>query len=114
MSMTKRVMFIAAVGSLAILSGCNHRVRTSKTISASSDATGSHPASADVEGPVTVTCVSATDDSGSVTPPACVVAAPGTSAVVKIGDKVAVSAAGKVTLACQGKGKLACTAQIEG
>src|SRR6202035_4019792 len=98
----------------AALSACNHKVRAeSRKISASSDAAGSHPGSADVSGPVAVTCVSATDDTGTVTPPACIIDAPGTGGVVKIGDKVAVTGAGRVVLTCQGRGRLACTARIE-
>src|ERR1700680_2659358 len=68
--MTQKITLIIALGSLAVLSACNRKVRTeSRTISASSDASGSHVGIADVPGPVTVTCVSATDDTGSATPP---------------------------------------------
>ena len=112
--MTLKVISVVAFGSLGLLSGCNHKVRAaSRTISASSNASGSHTGSADVAGPVMVTCVSATDDAGSAIPPACVIDAPGTHGVVKIGDKVAVAGAGEVLLSCQGKGTLHCTAQIE-
>ena len=112
--MTLKVISTIALGSLAVLSACNHKVRAeSRTISASSNASGSHTGSADIAGPVMVTCVSATDDTGTVTPPACVIDAPGTSGVVKIGDKVAATAAGNVVLTCQGKGTLTCTARIE-
>jgi len=111
---TSKLISIVVLSSLVVLSGCNHKTRAaSRTISASTDASGSHPGSADIPGPVMVTCVSATDDTGTVTPPACVISAPGTSGVVKIGDKVAATAAGNVVLTCQGKGTLACTAQIE-
>ena len=111
---TSKFISIVGICSLAVLSGCNHKARAAlRTISASSDAAGSHPSSADIPGPVTVTCVSATDDTGTVTPPACVINAPGTSGVVKIGDKVAATAAGNVVLTCQGKGTLTCTARIE-
>jgi hypothetical protein len=112
MGIISKAISIAAVCSLAVLLGCSHRTAP-KTISASSDPTGNHPASADISGPVAVTCVSATDDSGTVTSPACVISAPGTNGVVKIGDKVAVATAGNVLLTCQGKGALACTARIE-
>jgi len=105
---------IVALSSIAVLSGCNHQARaSSRTISAKSDASGNHPASTKINGPVMVTCVSATDDTGTATPPACVIDAPGASGVVKIGDKVALSAAGNVVLTCQGKGTLTCTAKIE-
>lgn len=60
-----------------------------------------------------VTCVSAKEDAGAVAPPACVVAAPGTNGVVKIGDKATVIGAGSVVLTCQGAGALACVARIE-
>ena len=111
---TSKLISIVVLSSFVVLSGCNHKTRAaSRTISASTDASGSHPGSADIPGPVMVTCVSATDDTGTATPPACVISAPGTSGVVKIGDKVAATAAGNVVLTCQGKGTLACTAQIE-
>lgn len=114
MGVMSKSIFIVAISSLAVLSACNRKVRAeSRVISASSDSSGSHPGSADVSGPATVTCVSATDDTGTVTPPACIIAAPGTSGIVKIGDKVTVAGAGSVALTCQGKGTLACTARIE-
>jgi hypothetical protein len=109
------VAFIVVISSLRVLSGCNRNTRPAlRNIFASSDASGNHSGTADVTGPVTVTCVSAMDDTGTATSPACVIDAPGTNGVVKIGDKVAVTAAGKVVLSCQGKGTLACTARIEG
>jgi hypothetical protein len=111
---TPKFISIGALVSLAVLFGCNQRTRaSSRNISASSDASGSHPSSAKITGPVMVTCVSAIDDTGTATPPACVVDAPGASGVVKIGDKVAVTGAGNVVLTCQGKGTLTCTAKIE-
>jgi hypothetical protein len=112
--MTSKLITIAAISCLAILSGCSRKVRAeSRTISASSDASGSHPGDAELSGPATITCVSATDETGAATPPACVIDAPGTHGVVKIGDKVAIAGAGKILLSCQGKGNLACTARIE-
>jgi len=111
---TSKFISIVVLSSLAILYGCNHQARaSSRTISASSDASGSHTGSAKITGPVIVTCVSATDDTGTATPPACVVDAPGAGGVVKIGDKVTATGAGNVVLTCQGKGTLACTAKIE-
>ena len=113
--MTTKIIFIVALISLVTLSACSRKVRAeSRTISASSNASGSHIGPADVGGPVTVTCVSATDDSGSAIPPACVIDAPGTKGVVKIGDKVAVAGAGRVVLSCKGNGNLDCIARIEG
>jgi hypothetical protein len=112
--MTSKLITIVAISCLAILSGCSRKVRAeSRTISASSDASGSHPGDAELSGPATITCVSATDETGTATPPACVIDAPGTHGVVKIGDKVAIAGAGKILLSCQGKGNLACTARIE-
>jgi hypothetical protein len=111
---TSKFISIVVLSSLAILYGCNHQARaSSRTISASSDASGSHAGSAKITGPVIVTCVSATDDTGTATPPACVVDAPGAGGAVKIGDKVTATGAGNVVLTCQGKGTLACTAKIE-
>jgi len=111
---TSKFISIVVLSFLAILYGCNHQARaSSRTISASSDASGSHAGSAKITGPVIVTCVSATDDTGTATPPACVVDAPGAGGVVKIGDKVTATGAGNVVLTCQGKGTLACTAKIE-
>jgi len=111
---TSKFISIVVLSSLAILYGCNHQARaSSRTISASSDASGSHAGSTKITGPVIVTCISATDDTGTATPPACVVDAPGAGGVVKIGDKVTATGAGNVVLTCQGKGTLACTAKIE-
>jgi hypothetical protein len=112
MSSTSKVIFVLLLSSLSVLSGCSHKPQ-SKTISATSDASGNHAGTADISGPATVTCVSATDDTGTVTPPTCVIAAPGTNGVVKIGEKIVVASAGTVALNCQGKGTLTCTARIE-
>lgn len=114
MSILSKTMCAVAIASLAILSGCTHKVSAApKTISASSDSSGSHPGNAMVGGPAEVTCISATDESGGAPPPTCIIAGPGTDAVVDIGNKVAIRAAGNVVLTCKGKGALACTAQIE-
>jgi hypothetical protein len=105
---------IVLVGSMALLFACSHKTRAdSKKISATADSKGSHPATTAVNGPVVVTCISATDDSGKATPPACVVDGPGASGVVDIGRKVAITGAGNVVLSCHGSGTLACTAEIE-
>jgi hypothetical protein len=114
MNIMPKIFSVVAVGSLALLLGCNHkRQAASKTVSASVDTNGSHPTTAAVDGPVEVTCVSATDDSGNPTPPACVVTGPGTDGVVDIGHKVTIAGAGNVVLTCRGKGTLACTARID-
>jgi hypothetical protein len=113
MEITPKILCLVALSCFALVAGCNKVHAGRKTVSASADATGSHVGSADLEGPATVTCVSATDDTGTVKPPTCVVVAPGTNGVVKIGDKVAVTGAGKLVLTCAGKGTLACTARVE-
>ena len=101
--MMSKIICVAAV-SLWVLAGCSHKARAeAQTITASSDASGNHPGTADVPGPMTVTCVSAIGDTGGPRP-ACVVDAPG-GGVVKIGDKVTVAAASKVALTCQGQGR---------
>jgi hypothetical protein len=111
--MTAKVVFVAALSFWVVATGCSRKVRAeTRTISASSDASGNHPGSAQVDGPVMVTCVSATGDGGGL-PPACIIDGPGGSGVVKIGDQVTVGAAGKVVLTCQGQGTLSCTARIE-
>ena len=111
--MASKIIFVVGLSFLAVSTGCSRKVRAeTRTISANSDASGNHPGTAQVDGPVMVTCVSATADGGGL-PPACIIDGPGGSGVVKIGDKVAVAAAGKVTLTCQGQGTLTCTARIE-
>lgn len=111
MGIMAKVLSVVAIVSMVLVVSCNRKTHAApKNISATTDAKGSHPATTAVDGPVEVTCVSATDDSGNPTPPAYVIAGPGTSGVVDIGHKVAVKAAGNVTLTCQGKGTLACTA----
>jgi hypothetical protein len=115
MNMMSKILSAMAISSMALLLACNHSTHVaSKNLSASSDSKDKHPASTAVDGPVEVTCVSATDDSGNpAAPPACIVSGPGTDAVVDIGHKVAIAGAGNVTLSCQGKGALSCTARID-
>jgi hypothetical protein len=113
MAMSK-VCSLLAISSMVFLFGCSHKAHAdSKTISASSDSNGKHPANSAVQGPVEITCVSATDDSGNPTPPACVIDGPGTAGVVDVGHKVAITGTGNVTLTCKGSGALACTARID-
>jgi len=108
-----KVVSIVAISSAGLFA-CNHKAHVdSKTISASSDSKGSHSASAVVNGPVEVTCVSATDDSGKPTPPACIIDGPGADGAVDIGHKVAIVSAGNIVLTCRGSGNLACTARID-
>jgi len=114
MAMLSKVCSVLAISSAVLFFGCSHKAHAdSKTISASSDSKGNHPASSAVQGPVQITCVSATDDSGNPTPPACVIDGPGTTGVVDVGHKVAITSAGNVTLTCKGAGTLACTARID-
>jgi hypothetical protein len=114
MNIVRKLFSILAISALMLLVGCNHKTEaSSKNMKATTDSGGSHAATAAVTGPVEVTCVSATDDSGSATPPACVVSGPGTDAVVDIGHKVAIAGAGNVQLTCQGKGTLTCDARID-
>ena len=112
MSTVSKVFLVATVSCL-VLAGCSKVRGGSRTISASSDATGTHPGNAAVSGPVHVTCVTAVGDNGSTVPPTCVVTAPGTDGVVEIGKTVATNGAGTVVLTCKGGGTLNCTARIE-
>jgi hypothetical protein len=114
MSVSTKALLVVALSFMTIVVACNRSAqKKTKTISASSDSKGAHSANATTSGPVQITCVSATDDSGNTTPPACIIDAPGTSGVVDIGHKVAVAGAGSVILTCRGSGTLNCTAQIE-
>ena len=113
MSTLTKALSVVAITCMTFVAACGHKAKQSKTVSASADSKGSHPANATVDGPVEVTCVTATDDSGNVAPPACVIDAPGTSGVVDIGHKVTVAGAGNVVLTCKGSGTLNCTARIE-
>ena len=114
MAKLSKVFTVLAISSAMLLFACNRKAHAdSKTITATSDSKGSHPSTAAVTGPVEVTCVSATDDSGKPLPPACNVDGPGTSGAVDIGHKVAIIGAGNVVLSCKGAGNLACTAKIE-
>ncbi len=97
-----KVVSIVAISSAGLFA-CNHKA----------DSKGSHSASAVVNGPVEVTCVSATDDSGKPTPPACIIDGPGADGAVDIGHKVAIVSAGNIVLTCRGSGNLACTARID-
>jgi hypothetical protein len=113
MSILTKVLSVVALTCMTLVVACNHKAKQSKIIAASADSKGTHPANATVNGPVAVTCVSATDDSGNATPPACVIEAPGTSGVVDVGHKVEIAGTGDVVLTCKGSGTLNCTARIE-
>ena len=90
--MTSKIILVVAVSFLLVSTGCSRKVRAEgRTVSASSDSSdssdssGNHPGTAEVNGPVMVTCVSATGDSGDLPP--CIIDGPGGSGVVKVGDK---------------------------
>jgi hypothetical protein len=114
MANLSKALSVLTFSSALLLFACGHKAHAdSKAMSASSDSKGSHPATSAVTGPVEVTCVSATDDSGNPTPPACIIDGPGAAGVVDIGHKVAITGAGTVSLTCRGSGTLACTARID-
>lgn len=83
-------------------------------LQATSDKTGQHPASADIAGPFTITCVNAASETPNTQPPpSCRITAPGFDGILKKGETVKATGAGTVTLTCSGKGYMRCDARID-
>ena len=82
-------------------------------LQATTDKTGEHPATAEITGPATITCLNAASETlNSQPPPSCNIAAPGFKGIVKKGVTVNATGAGTVTLTCSGQGYLRCDARI--
>ena len=83
------------------------------TIIATVDSSGTHEATALIPPPSSVTCISATGDSGpTAIKPSCFIQAPGYRGAVQVKQSIGTSVGGTVTLGCNGSGNLRCTARI--
>ena len=82
-------------------------------LQATTDKTGEHPATAEIAGPATITCINAASETpNSQPPPSCNITAPGFKGIVKKGRTANATGAGTVTLTCSGQGYLRCDARI--
>lgn len=84
-----------------------------RALQATTDKTGEHPATAEIDGPATITCINAASETPNSQPvPSCNITAPGFKGIVKKGGTVNATGAGTVTLTCSGQGYLRCDARI--
>jgi hypothetical protein len=109
------LLFLSAV---ALFTVANHadaqrnRGPMVTAMSASIDKDGPHPFKTEIKGPAPVTCISAISDDPSSPTPACKVAGPGFTGILKKGEKADLTGAGTVTLNCTGRGWVRCNARI--
>jgi hypothetical protein len=93
------------------------RARLGKVTSlqATSDKSGPHPATAEITGPATLTCLNAVSELPNSNPtPSCHVVAPGFNANLDKGQTAKLTGAGNVTLTCNGQGPmLRCAARVD-
>jgi hypothetical protein len=91
------------------------RTRAAKVTSlqATRDGGVQHPATADIAGPVPITCLSIFSETpNSQAAMSCHITAPGFTGNLNKGEKVNATGAGTVTLTCNGPGNLRCSARI--
>jgi hypothetical protein len=107
------------VGAILFLA-CSARAQRARlgkvqSLQATSDNAGQHPASANIAGPATITCLNAVSEVPNGKPtPSCRVTAPGFNGSLNIGQKISMTEAGTVTLTCNGQGPiLRCTARVD-
>ncbi len=86
-----------------------------QSLQATTDSSGSHPASAAIAGPAKITCLNAVSEAPNSKPvPSCHVVAPGFTGNLAKGEAKDLTAAGNVTLTCNGQGPmLRCTARVD-
>ena len=91
------------------------RTRAAKVTSlqATRDGGVQHPATADIAGPVPITCLSIFSETPNTQAAmSCHIAAPGFTGNLNKGEKANATGAGTVTLTCNGPGNLRCSARI--
>jgi hypothetical protein len=85
-----------------------------QALQATSDKAGVHPATANITGPVTITCVNAASETPNSRPaPSCHVVAPGFKGNLDRGKTINVTGPGAVTLTCNGQGYMRCDARVD-
>jgi len=81
-------------------------------LQATSDKGGEHPASTEISGPATVTCLNGVSETPN-TQVSCSVSGPGFSGVLNKGKSANLTGAGTVTLKCRGQGFMRCDARVD-
>ena len=118
---TRKGISLLAVLTVALLTmayrGNAQRQRLGKvhSLQATSDNRGAHPATAEITGPATLTCLNAVSEVANSKPvPSCHVVAPGFTGNLDIGKIVSLTGTGNVTLTCNGEGPmLRCAARLD-
>jgi hypothetical protein len=82
------------------------------SLQATSDKGGEHPASTEISGPATVTCLNGVSETPN-TQVSCSVTGPGLSGVLNKGKSANLTGAGTVTLKCHGQGFMRCDARVD-
>jgi len=82
------------------------------SLQATSDKSGEHPASTEISGPATVTCINGASETPN-TQVSCSVTGPGFSGVLNRGKSANLTVAGTVTLKCHGQGFMRCDARVD-
>jgi len=83
------------------------------SLQATRDAGVQHPATAEIAGPVPITCLSIFSETPNPQAPlSCRITAPGFTGNLNKGEKANATGAGTVTLTCNGPGNLRCSARI--
>ena len=81
-------------------------------LQATSDQGGEHPASTEISGPATVTCLNGVSETPN-TQVSCSVSGPGFTGVLNKGKSASLTGAGTVTLKCHGQGFMRCDARVD-
>lgn len=81
-------------------------------LQATTDKGGVHPATADIPGPATVTCINGVSETPNVIVN-CSIAGPGFTGILQKGKTANLTAAGTVTLKCNGQGFMRCDARVD-
>jgi hypothetical protein len=109
-------LVFVAILFLACAAGAQRaRLGKVQSLQATSDNAGQHPASLNITGPATLTCLNSVSEVPNGRPtPSCRVTAPGFNGSLNIGQKISMTSAGTVTLTCNGQGPmLRCSARVD-
>ena len=109
------ILMLCLLVFLAVSSGSNaQRAQRGKVhaLQATSDKGGEHPASTEISGPATVTCLNGVSEIPN-TQVSCFVTGPGFTGVLNKGKAANVTGAGTVTLKCRGEGFMRCDARVD-
>jgi hypothetical protein len=105
---------LAAVSSLAFQSDAQRASRGQvHALQATYDKGGEHPASTEISGPATITCINGASENMAGPQPSCSVTGPGFSGILNKGKAANLTGAGTVTLKCSGQGYRKCDARVD-